>query len=132
MVLLITTASMSAQENKIKLPFQEIDFSIGREYTGRLIDSYEKALEIGLGKENEKEFYKNNAVYLFNVGGGCFGAIPSEIFIVLKNNFVNINWNEPIEDCPKVGEATPFYGMIVIQKREYPNYKKFKFKYYWE
>ncbi|MCG8750573.1 hypothetical protein [Tenacibaculum finnmarkense] len=118
----------------MKLSFEEIDFSIGREYGGKLIKTYKEALKIGLCKESEKEseFYNNNAVYLFEVGGGCFGASLSEISIELENNLVNINWMEPQEDCPEVGEAMAFYGKIIIPKKENSSYRKFKFKYYWE
>lgn len=133
-ILLIMTISVNGQEKKIKLSFEEIDFSIGREYRGKLIETYKEALKIGLCKESdtENEFYNNNAVYLFNVGGGCFGASPSEISIELENNLVNIIWSEPQENCPEVGEAMAFYGKIIIPKKEYSNYKEFKFRYYWE
>ncbi len=133
-ILLILSSSINGQEKKIRLSFEEIDFSIGREYPDKLIETYKEALKIGLCKESDTEnkFYSNNAVYLFQVGGGCFGASPSEISIELENNLVNINWSEPKEICPDVGEAMAFYGKIIIPKRENLNYKEFKFKYYWE
>lgn len=132
MTFLIPITLLHAQENRMKLSFEEIDFSIGRKHRDRLIDTYKEAVKIGLSKENEKadQFYKNNAIYLFNVGGGCFGASPNEISVVLENKEVKITWEEPKEPCPEVGEAMAFYGRIIISKRDYPNYKKFRFKYY--
>ena len=125
---------LSAQESAIKLPFEEIDFIIGRNHSNKLIDTYKEAVKIGLVTENieSEKFYENNAVYLFNVGGGCFGAIPQEISTELENNMVMINWAAPNEPCPSVGIALSFYGQIIIPKKEYPNYKSLKFKYYWE
>lgn len=134
-ILLATTTAMSGQGDKMNLSFEEIDVSIGRKNIDKLIDTYKEALEIGLAKESEKEneFYKNNAIYLFTVGGGCFGASPSEISIELEDNVAQINWTEPpLEDCPDVGIALSFYGRIIVSKKQYPNYKELKFKYYWE
>ncbi|ADV48041.1 hypothetical protein Celal_0706 [Cellulophaga algicola DSM 14237] len=132
--LFIVAAQLNAQESAIDLPFKEIHYSIGRAYRGRLIDTYKEAVKIGLSKENkqEEQFYTTNAVFLFNVGGGCFSARPSQIAIKLTNNLVAINWDEPKQPCPRVGEASSFYAMIIINKKEYPNYKELKFKYYWE
>ncbi|MFI8605960.1 hypothetical protein ACIGCP_15955 [Cellulophaga baltica] len=134
LLLFITSTSLKAQESVIKLPFKEIHSSIGKEYRGKLIDSYKEAVKIGLSKENkqEEQFYNHNAVFLFNVGGGCSDARPSQIAIKLTHNLVEINWDKPKQPCPRVGEATAFYGMIVISKKEHPNYKELKFKYYWE
>ena len=134
LIMILLTITISYAQEKKALPIKKIDYKIGRENRNKLIDTYEDALKIGLDKEtkNPQIFYNNNAVYLFNVGGGCFGAAPSEIGIELCENMVKINWIKPQEPCPKVGEAMAFYGGIVISKKEYPNYRRFKFKYYWE
>ncbi len=134
LIVILLTITISSAQEKIILPIKETDFKIGRENRNKLIDTYEDALKIGLDKEtkNPKIFYKNNAVYLFDVGGGCFGAVSSEISIELCDNLVSINWIEPQEPCPEVGEEMAYYGKIIISKKEFPNYRRFKFKYYWE
>ena len=134
MTLFFCANILSAQKSALKLPFEEIDFIIGRKNSNKLIDTYEEAVKIGLVTKNieSEKFYKNNAVYLFNVGGGCFGAKPHEISTELENNIVLINWAAPNEPCPEVGIAMSFYGQIIISKKEYPNYKSLRFKYCWE
>lgn len=117
-----------------KLPFRAIDYSVKWEGKVRLVTTYKEALRIRLtskSKKNER-FYSKNAVYLFEVGGGCFGASPSEISVILKNSIININWEEPNELCPEVGEISAFWGEIIINKKDYPNYERLKVKYYWE
>ena len=46
-ILLITITQLNAQKSTIKLPFEEIDFSIGRKHSGKLIDTYKEAVKIG-------------------------------------------------------------------------------------
>lgn len=134
MSLLITTTSLNAQKGIQKLAFEKTAFSILTKQRDKLIDTYEKALKIGLIEDNnqEEEFYKKNAIYLFQIGGGCFHPKHKEISVELNNNLITITWKEPNKPCPETGKMGPFCGIITLSKEKYPNYKKIKFKYYWE
>ncbi len=135
LLLVLFIIPKSYAQNKNKLPIKGIDYQIGIKYSGKFIDKYSDALKLGLDKEvkNPKKFYKNNAVYLFEIGGGCFYANLDAISPTFKSNdLIFIDWTEPNEPCPEVGEAATTYGIIIISKKQYPNYKKLKFKYYWE
>lgn len=131
LILLMVPTSLHAQKRKMKLPFEEIDYSFVLK--DKLIDTHKKAVEINLSEENnkeEKEFYKNNAVYLFQIGGGCFYPKHENISVELNNNTIHIIWKQPNEPCPETGEYLPFFGKIIISKNEYPKYKTMKIKYF--
>jgi len=128
---LLTMTSLNAQK---KLPFKKTDDSVVSIHRDKLIDTYEKAVKINLSEDNnnEEEFYKKNAVYLFQIGGGCFHPKHKEISVELNVDLVNITWKEPKKACPETGKYSPFFGKIIISKKDFPNYKKMKFKYYWK
>ncbi len=133
-LLLSCKVILNQPQKERELPFRAIDYSVKWEGKAKLVTTYKEALRIGLTQKSNKNerFYSKNAVYLFEVGGGCFGASPSEISVTLKNNIININWEEPNELCPEVGEMSAFWGEIIINKKDYTNYERLKVKYYWE
>ncbi len=134
-LLLLFINLKSYAQTERKLPIEEINFEIGEKYEGKIIENYKSAVKIGLDKEvkNPKHFFENNVVYLFEVGGGCFYAGIDEISVTLKsNNIIFIDWQEPNEPCPEVGEMSATYGIVIISKKKFPNYKTMKLKYYYE
>ncbi len=122
------THSLQAQVNKVTLPFTENTSEVkARWHSYRLIDTYEEAVKIGFNKKSKEaeRFYQNNAVFLFDVGGGCYGPKSSEITITLENDTIKIVWDEP-PNCPLVGKHASFAGQFILSKKTYPNYKQFK------
>ncbi len=81
-------------------------------------------------KINKNEtFYSQNAMYVFEIGGGCFTPEISSLSVELENNIVNIIWQQPNKPCPKVGKYGAFKGKIIFNKKKFPNCRKFKFNY---
>ena len=125
----------NTQKQKSDFIIESMDcYDIKYGYADKLITNFEDALEAGIVDSinvndiKTKKFYAENATYIFEIGGGCFMPFLDELYTKANNDSVTIYWKKKaIEPCPEVGEAVPFCGKIIINKKKYPNYKKLTF-----
>gem|GEM_PF-1496556 len=86
-------------------------------------------LQFGNSKQKDiaelDNIYRKKAHYIFLMGGGCFGAEAEEMQVEIKNDTLNIIWNRPKKECPPTGKVGPTYLYLELDKKQYPDYKKF-------
>lgn len=129
-------STQDIQKHKSEFTIKNIDCAnLKYGYSDKMIKSYEEALQAGIidtvnsNKIEIEKFYFENIEYIFEIGGGCFMPLLTELYTKTDNDTVKIYWERKgVEPCPEVGEAVPFCGKIVINKKEHPNYKELKFK----
>ena len=118
-ILLIITSQLNAQKKAVDLSFEEVGYSIDQRHSNQLIKTYKEAKKLGLTEKSNKteEFYGDNILYLFQIGGGCFTPKPSEISIKAENNLIKITLIEPSKPCPETGKYGPFFWQNNLVKK---------------
>jgi len=134
--LLILAIFFSACNHKSinGISFKECDFEDNNE--NRWISTAAEAkqfLNLDTAKLTNQEYlkqldstYSKKAQYIFLIGGGCFHAHVKEMEVEIKNDTLNIIWNEPLKICPSTGKRARTNMCLELDKNQYPNYKNFK------